>query len=143
VPSIFSGAYKLFINKSQNREQMADKDTQENLHSLVGTAPPVLRSNTDDMEVQTITEGMSINKDLSEKQAEKSGFQIMGMISHNKELFLFETAVPMEGSPVQWMLKVEAAMQDTIAKQINYAISASVSELWVSTWIDSILLLET
>ena len=46
------------------------------------------------------------------------------MIGQNKELFLFEKSVPMKDGVEQWLLKVEEAMQETVARQINYAVSS-------------------
>lgn len=53
-----------------------------------------------------------------------SQFQVLGMISHNKELFLFERAVKMIGGVEEWLVKVEEGMQETVAKMINYAVSS-------------------
>jgi hypothetical protein len=62
-------------------------------------------------------------------------YQVLGMISQNKELFLFESPVPIDndnraikevegyevsgtgtGSVEQWLLKVEHSMQETMRK---------------------------
>jgi len=52
-------------------------------------------------------------------------FEVLGMISHVKELFLFEQPVKMEGVGVDQLLsRVQEQMQDSLSKQINYAVSA-------------------
>ena len=70
-------------------------------------------------------------------------YQVLGMISQNKELFLFESPVPIDndnksikevegfevsgtgtGNVEQWLLKVEHSMQETMRKQMQYAVKS-------------------
>jgi len=70
-------------------------------------------------------------------------YQVLGMISQNKEMFLFESPVlinndnkaikEVEGFEVsgtgtgnveQWLLKVEQSMQETMQKQMQYAVKS-------------------
>lgn len=70
-------------------------------------------------------------------------YQVLGMISQNKELFLFESPVQIEndnkaikeiegyevsgtgtGNVEQWLLKVEKSMQETMQKQMQYAVKS-------------------
>jgi hypothetical protein len=72
-----------------------------------------------------------------------NSYQVLGMISQNKELFLFEAPVDIEndnralkevegyevsgtgtGNVEQWLLKVEQAMQETMRKQMQYAVKS-------------------
>lgn len=46
------------------------------------------------------------------------------MISMNKELFLFERPVPIMDGVEKWLIHVERAMQETISKQLTYAVSS-------------------
>lgn len=58
-------------------------------------------------------------------QPAKPCFEVLGMISHVKELFLFEQPVKMQGLQIdQLLLKVQEQMQESVGKQINYAVSA-------------------
>ena len=50
--------------------------------------------------------------------------EVLGMISTTKELFLFEKKVNITEKPEQWLQKVEQSMQETIGKNINYAVSS-------------------
>jgi hypothetical protein len=70
-------------------------------------------------------------------------YQVLGMISQNKELFLFETPVLIQndnkaikevegyevsgtgtGNVEQWLIKVEKSMQETMQKQMQYAVKS-------------------
>ena len=70
-------------------------------------------------------------------------YQVLGMISQNKELFLFEAPVQIQndnrmikevegfevsgtgtGNVEQWLIKVEKSMQDTMQKQMQYAVKS-------------------
>lgn len=70
-------------------------------------------------------------------------YQVLGMISQNKELFLFESPVQIEndnkaikevegyevsgtgtGNVEQWLIKVEKSMQETMQKQMQYAVKS-------------------
>lgn len=70
-------------------------------------------------------------------------YQVLGMISQNKELFLFESPVLIDnenraikevegyevsgtgtGNVEQWLLKVEQSMQETMRKQMQYAVKS-------------------
>jgi hypothetical protein len=63
--------------------------------------------------------------DLRKSRSEPSkNFEVLGMISLNKELFLFERAVPMIDGVEKWLVQVEKAMQETISKQLSYAVSS-------------------
>jgi len=59
-------------------------------------------------------------------------FQVLGMVSRFKELFLFEKGIPLEQD--NWFIKVESEMQSTIAKMISYAVSSFPKQsldLWI------------
>ena len=80
-------------------------------------------------------------------------YQVLGMISQNKELFLFESPVQIvndnnalkevegyevsgtgTGNVEQWLLKVEQSMQETMRKQMQYAVksfAARALDEWV------------
>ena len=70
-------------------------------------------------------------------------YQVLGMISQNKELFLFERPVQIQndnhhikevegnevsgtgtGNVEQWFLKVEQSMQESVRKQMQYAVKS-------------------
>jgi hypothetical protein len=70
-------------------------------------------------------------------------YQVLGMISQNKELFLFESAVFIDndnhnikevegfevsgtgtGNVEQWLSKVEKSMNETMQKQMQYAVKS-------------------
>lgn len=70
-------------------------------------------------------------------------YQVLGMISQNKELFLFETPVLIQndnlgikevegyevsgmgtGNVEQWLMKVETSMQASMRKQMQYAVKS-------------------
>jgi len=70
-------------------------------------------------------------------------YQVLGMISQNKELFLFESPVQIQndnhaikevegyevsgmgtGNVEQWFLKVEQSMQESMRKQLQYAVKS-------------------
>lgn len=59
---------------------------------------------------------------------------VLGMISQTKELFLFEKKVNITEKPESWLQKVEQSMQDTIGKNINYAV-ASFPKQSLDEWI--------
>mmetsp|Transcript_29870 Transcript_29870/g.45651 ORF Transcript_29870/g.45651 Transcript_29870/m.45651 type:complete len:142 (+) Transcript_29870:4449-4874(+) len=70
-------------------------------------------------------------------------YQVLGMISQSKELFLFESPVAIvndnaaikevegfevsgtgTGNVERWLLKVEKSMQETMSKQMQYAVKS-------------------
>ena len=70
-------------------------------------------------------------------------YQVLGMISQNKELFLFESPVQIQndnraikevegyevsgtgtGNVEQWLIRVEKSMQETMQKQMQYAVKS-------------------
>lgn len=63
-----------------------------------------------------IEQNSSISHDLS--------YQILGMISHRSDLFLFERPVPYSQKAEVWLLKVEYCSQETVSKMIGYAVSS-------------------
>jgi hypothetical protein len=55
-------------------------------------------------------------------------FSVMGLVSTNKELFLFDRHIPMAGGIDQWLFEVEQAMQATSRKLMKSAIERFVTE---------------
>lgn len=51
-------------------------------------------------------------------------FEVLGMISLNKELFLFEKPIAMMDGVEHWLVNVERSMQETISKMLSYAVSS-------------------
>ena len=75
------------------------------------------------MEAKPQLRGDSDNKE-NEYAAEAGGpCEILGFISHEKELFLFEQRVKHSDKIECWLQGVEANMQETVGKLINYAVS--------------------
>lgn len=60
--------------------------------------------------------------------------EVLGLISATKELFLFEKKVTVSDKPESWLQKVEQSMQETIGKNINYAV-ASFPKQSLDEWI--------
>ena len=56
------------------------------------------------------------------------------MVSQTKELFLFEKKINITEKPESWLQKVEMSMQETIGKNINYAV-ASFPKQSLDEWI--------
>lgn len=46
------------------------------------------------------------------------------MISHQKELFMFERRIKLSSKIETWMAETESAMQETVGKMINYAVNS-------------------
>jgi len=46
------------------------------------------------------------------------------MVSAQKEMFLFENYVKLEGPPESWLKEVETQMQDSVSKLIGYAVTS-------------------
>jgi hypothetical protein len=55
-------------------------------------------------------------------------FSVMGLVSTNKELFLFDRHIPMAGGIDSWLFEVEQAMQATNRKLMKSAIERFVTE---------------
>jgi hypothetical protein len=55
-------------------------------------------------------------------------FSVMGLVSTNKELFLFDRHIPMANGIDQWLFEVEQAMQATSRKLMKSAIERFVTE---------------
>ena len=60
--------------------------------------------------------------------------EVLGMVSQTKELFLFEKKINITEKPESWLQKVEMSMQETIGKNINYAV-ASFPKQSLDEWI--------
>lgn len=60
--------------------------------------------------------------------------EVLGLISMTKELFQFEKKVNVSDKPEVWLQKVELAMQNTVGKNINYAV-ASFPKKSLDEWI--------
>jgi hypothetical protein len=68
--------------------------------------------------------GAASIKAEEEKTQVSEVFEVLGMISLNKELFLFEKPVPMVDGVENWLVNVEKQMHDTISKMLSYAVSS-------------------
>lgn len=53
---------------------------------------------------------------------------MLGLVSQNKELFLFDRHIPMAGGIETWLAQVEHAMQATNRKLMKSAVEKFVSE---------------
>ena len=49
-------------------------------------------------------------------------FYALGMVSPNKELFLFDRHIQMTRQPEQWLGQVETAMKSTIRQQLKNSV---------------------
>lgn len=60
--------------------------------------------------------------------------EVLGIISSTRELFQFEKRVTISEKPESWLQKVELSMQNTVGKNINYAV-ASFPKKSLDEWI--------
>ena len=60
--------------------------------------------------------------------------EVLGIISATKELFQFEKKVNITEKPESWLQKVELSMQNTVGKNINFAV-ASFPKKSLDEWI--------
>ena len=60
--------------------------------------------------------------------------EVLGIISNTKELFQFEKKIPITDKPESWLQKVELSMQNTVGKNINFAV-ASFPKKSLDEWI--------
>jgi len=60
--------------------------------------------------------------------------EVLGIISMTKELFQFEKKIAITDKPESWLQKVELSMQNTVGKNINFAV-ASFPKKSLDEWI--------
>ena len=141
ISQLFPGAGGFFFKKSiQDSEippqiindiSVLDQETIEEPRSIVRNLK-ALQKNID----------VSISENLLRKSnkvynygARKSLYkEVLGMVSQTKELFLFEKKINKSEKPESWLQKVEQSMQETIGKNINYAV-ASFPKQSLDEWI--------
>jgi hypothetical protein len=147
INSLFVGANNLYIQATDN---LAFKKNEASIDELKKT-----NISTDGK--NSITEA-GLGTDPSGEISKRSGgevddYQVLGMISQNKELFLFENPVLIQnddhtikevegydvsgagtGNVEQWLRRVEITMQDTMRKQMKYAVK-SFSTRSLDEWV--------
>lgn len=80
---------------------------------------------------------------LAQHDHVSQSFEVLGMISLNKELFLFETPVPMVNGVESWLVAVERSMRETISKMLSYAVTSFLTsplDEWILDFPQQIIL---
>jgi hypothetical protein len=115
----------------------ADSDLDSNLHKQSDADEVLAQINSNSGELedahqqkfrQLVSQNQALKQQSQGLDFSSKDFVILGFVSTNKELLLFDQHVSMSSPIEQWLSEVELSMQDSLRKQMIDAIENFLTE---------------